>query len=64
MLRNDIKRKEGTEVIMNKLCFYQKPICDVNSYYDMIDLAAKFGHDSIEGYSMFEFKTPDFEKAK
>jgi hypothetical protein len=36
----------------------------MDRYYDMIDLAAKFGHDSIEGYSMFEFKTPDFEKAK
>lgn len=49
---------------MNKLCFYQKPFMDIVSYFDMIDLAAKYGHDSLEAFSMLEFKTPDFEKAK
>lgn len=48
---------------MNKLCFYQKPYKEIASYYEMIDLAKSFGHDSLEAFSMLELATPDLENA-
>ena len=49
---------------MNKLGFYVKPFESVKSYFDMIDLAAEYGHSSLEALSVMEFETPDFEKAQ
>lgn len=49
---------------MNKLCFYQKPFKNITSYTEMIDLAVEYGHSALEAFSMLEFGTPDFDKAK
>ena len=49
---------------MNKLGFYVKPFEYVQSYFDMIDLAAEYGHSVLEALSVMEFETPDFEKAQ
>ncbi|MBR5543568.1 MAG: sugar phosphate isomerase/epimerase [Oscillospiraceae bacterium] len=47
-----------------KICFYWAPFPRVKSYYDMIDVSAEYGMTAIEGFSMFEFQTPDVEAAK
>ena len=50
---------------MNKrISFYSRPFPRVNSYYDMIDLAAEYGMESVEGYCQFELETPDVEAAR
>ena len=49
---------------MNELGFYVKPFPSVSSYFDMIDLAAEYGHSVLEALSVMEFETPDFEKAQ
>ena len=51
-------KKKG--MIMNKkLCFYTPPFPRVKSYYDMIDVAAEYGLTAVEGFSCYEFETPD-----
>ena len=47
-----------------KLAFYSSPIKGTKSYYEMIDLSVKYGHETLEAYAMFEFETPDVEAAK
>lgn len=49
---------------MGKMCFYTAPYPGVKSYYDMIDAAAEHELGAVEGFCMFEFKTPDIEAAK
>ena len=47
-----------------KLAFYSAPKKGMSSYYEMVDLSAQYGHETVEGYAMFEFATPDVEAAK
>ena len=47
-----------------KICFYSRPFPRVKSYYDMIDLAAEYGLNAVEGYGFMEFEKPDLENAK
>ncbi len=49
---------------MNKLGFYVKPFKEIESYFDLIDLAVEYGHSSLEALSIMEFETPDLEKAQ
>ena len=49
---------------MNKLCFYTPPFPNVKSYYEMIDLAAKYNLPAVEGFCFFEFNEPDEDAAK
>lgn len=47
-----------------KMCFYSLPFPHVKSYYEMIDLAAEYGLNAVEGYGFLEFDEPDIEVAK
>lgn len=47
-----------------KLCFYSNPFPRIRSYYDMIDAAAEYGLNAVEGFGFMEFEKPDFEAAK
>lgn len=50
--------------MFKKICFYTQPFPRVQSYKAMIDLAAEYGMETVEGFCQFEFETPDIEKAK
>ena len=47
----------------NKLTVYSPPFPRLRSYYDVIDFACENGFTSVEPFCMFEFDTPDTEKA-
>ncbi len=47
-----------------KICLYSQPFPRIKSYYDMIDLAADYGLDAVEGYTFMEFEKPDLDMAK
>ena len=47
-----------------KLCFYTLPFPHIKSYYEMIDLAAEYGLNAVEGFCHMEFAKPDVEEAK
>lgn len=47
-----------------KICFYTPPFPRVVSYYDMVDIAAEYGMETVEGFCNFEFQEPDIEAAK
>lgn len=50
---------------MNKrIAFYSTPFPNIHSYYDLIDLAADYGSEIIEGFNRWELKTPNPEAAK
>ncbi len=49
---------------MKKLCFYTLPFPKIKSYYDMIDLAAEYGFNAVEGFCILDFENPDEEAAK
>ena len=48
----------------NKICFYSIPFPKVRSYFDMIDVSVEYGFDSIEGFNMLDFLTPDITVAQ
>lgn len=47
-----------------KLSFYSRPFPSIKSYYDLIDAAAEYGLNAVEGFNFMEFETPDTEVAK
>lgn len=47
-----------------KLCFYSLPFPYIKSYYELIDLAAEYGLNAVEGFGFMEFEKPDLEAAK
>lgn len=47
-----------------KLCFYTPPFPRIKSYYEMIDTAAEYGLDAVEGFCCFELANPDEDAAK
>ena len=46
-----------------KITMYSPPFPRLKSYIDVIDLACEYGVKSVEPFCMFEFNTPDVEKA-
>lgn len=46
-----------------KISMYSPPFPRLKSYIDVIDLACEYGVKSVEPFCMFEFDTPDIEKA-
>lgn len=47
----------------NKICLYTPPYSDITSYFEMVDIAAKYGL-SLETISLLELSEPDIEFAK
>lgn len=47
-----------------RVCLYTKPFPEITSYRQMIDLAAEYGIDGVEGFCFMEFAEPDAEAAK
>ena len=46
-----------------RICLYLDPVEGINSYFQMIDLAHECGIRYIDFLDMYEFSTPDCEKA-
>ena len=49
---------------MNKICFFLPPYPRVKSWFDMVDVAAEYGHTGVEGYNNMELATADREFAQ
>ena len=47
-----------------KLCLYSPPFPGTKSYYEVIDLAVKYGLSGVEGFCQYELATPDTDAAK
>lgn len=47
----------------SRICVYLSPCSEINSYFEMIDIAAEYGLN-LETLGIYELKTPDFEVAK
>lgn len=47
-----------------KLCFYTPPFPRIKSYYEIIDVAAEYGLNAVEGFCCFELANPDKDAAK
>ena len=47
-----------------RICLYTTPHPGVTSYRQMIDLAAEYGVNAVEGFCLMEFAEPDVEAAK
>ncbi len=47
-----------------KICFYMPPFPYIKSYYDMIDVAKKYGLSAVEGFNCLDFEMPDVNEAK
>lgn len=47
----------------NKICLYTPPYSNISSYFEMVDIAAKYGI-SLETISLLELSEPDIEFAK
>ncbi len=50
--------------MFKKICFYTTPFPSVVSYKQMIDLAAEYGMETVEGFCQFEFLEPDLDAAR
>lgn len=50
--------------MFEKLTLYSPPFPRLKTYYDVIDFASENGFSSVEPFCMYEFNTPDAEKAK
>ncbi len=48
----------------NRIAFYTPPFLGIESYFQMIDAAEKYGLSAVELLSIFELATPDIENAK
>lgn len=48
----------------SKLCLYSGPFPEINSYFEMVDIAAEHGLCYVETINSMEFITPDIEVAK
>ena len=49
---------------MNKICFFLAPYPRVKNWFDMVDVAAEYGHTGLEGFNVMELATPDREFAR
>lgn len=49
---------------MAKICFYTHPHPNVQTYFEMIDLAVEHGLYAVEGLSTFDLAQPNLEHAK
>lgn len=50
--------------MFKKICFYTMPFPRIQSYRQLIDLAAEYEMEAVEGFCQYEFVEPDIEKAK
>ena len=49
---------------MNKICFFTQPYPRIKSWFDMVDVAAEYGHTGLEGFNNMELATPDPDFAR
>lgn len=50
--------------MQNRLAFYTPPFTNVNSYFEMVDLACKYGIKNLETLNILDFSEPNEEVAK
>ena len=48
----------------DRLSFYTPPFTNVTSYFEMVDLAVKYGIKNLETLNILDFSEPDLELAK
>lgn len=42
-----------------KICFFTPPYPRVKTWFDMVDVAAEYGHTALEGFNVLDLKVPD-----
>ncbi len=48
----------------NRLSFYTPPYTNITSYFEMVDIAVKYGIKNLETLNILDFSEPDIELAK
>lgn len=52
------------DTMQNRLSFYTPPFTNITSYFEMVDLAHKYGIKNLETLNILDFSESNLELAK